>query len=103
MYNTIRLLRGEKRLSYSEFKKFQRGDTIFGVDSDPTEIKRWSIDDKDKAKAELSKYQCSCSRGICIYDVEEYGLEYCKCDENGEFVSGSDYTLAEEGENKLVQ
>lgn len=66
MYNTIRLLRGEERLSYSEFKKFQRGDTIFGVDSDPTEIKRWSIDDKDKAKAELSKYQCSCSRGICI-------------------------------------
>lgn len=43
MYNTIRLLRGEERLSYSEFKKFQRGDTIFGVDSDPTEIKRWSI------------------------------------------------------------
>lgn len=98
MYNVIRLLRGKERLSRLEYRKFQEGDTIFGEDSSPTEIKRWSIDDEDKAKKELSKYRCSCSRGICIYDVEEYGLEYCKYDDNGEFVSGSDYILAKEAE-----
>lgn len=31
-----------------------------------------------------------------INEVEEYAIEYCECDEDGEFLSGSDYNLAEE-------
>lgn len=96
MNNTIILLKGEKRLSSSEYKKFTKGDTIFGDNSSPTELKRWDISQAEEAKTELAKYNCSYSEGIALYYIEEYALEYCECDEDGEFVQGSDYDLAEE-------
>lgn len=34
---------------------------------------------------------------ICV-DVEEYALEYCDTNTDGEFVNGSDYDLAEREE-----
>ena len=59
-------------------------------------MKRWDITDKEEAKKELSNLRCSYEKDNALYNVTEYALEYCECDENGNFVSGSDYDLAEE-------
>lgn len=96
MNNTIILLKGELAYSVSEYKEFTKGDTIWGNDSNPTELKRWDISQVKEAKAELAKYNCSYTRATALYWVEEYALEYCECDEDGEFVQGSDFDLAEE-------
>lgn len=40
MNNTIILLKGEELLTRGEYKKFNKGDTIFGNDSNPEELKR---------------------------------------------------------------
>ena len=93
MKNTIILRHGYKRLTSSEFKKFKKGDTIWGEDSDPEELQRWNINQKEDAELELSKYRCEYNDG---WNIEEYALEYCECDEDGDFVWGSDYQLAEE-------
>lgn len=95
MINTIILKKGYARLTHSEYEKFEKGDTIFGLNSEPEELKRWSIEDKEEAEKELAKYKCSYSGGN-VWDIEEYALEYCECDENGEFVQGSDFDLADE-------
>lgn len=97
MYNTIILLKGEIVLSgYDYIRNFEKGDTIYGVDSCPKEVKIWNIEQKDEASLELSKYRCSyCSYGNNLF-VEEYALEYCECDEFGEFIQGSDYYFAQE-------
>ena len=96
MNNTIRLLRGELRFTEAEYKRFEKGDTIFGDGSNPEELKRWSIDQAEEAKEELQKYRCSYTADIALHNVTEYALEYCEYDEEGSFVSGSDYDLAEE-------
>ena len=99
MYNTVRLLKGTVYLVREEYKKFTYGDTILNGDYEPEEIKRWDIKDYEKAKEELKKYKCMCiSYGDKNYDIIEYGLEMFDSDENGEFVAGSDYDLAENGE-----
>ena len=36
--NTIRLLHGECRATNEEMNKFQKGDTIWGNDTDPEEL-----------------------------------------------------------------
>ena len=95
MNNTIVLKKGFARLTDREYKSFSKGDTIFGNNSNPTEIKRWCMDQEDAAKAELKKYKCSYRYGY-LWDIEEFALEYCECDEDGEFVQGSDYDFAEE-------
>ncbi len=95
MNNTIILKKGYARLTNNEYKGFSKGDTIWGVDRDPEEVKRWSIEDKEEAEKELAKYRCTYSGGN-VWDIEEYALEYCECDEEGEFIEGSDYSLAEE-------
>lgn len=59
MNNTIILLEGKANLTRREYKKFAKGDTIWG-------------------------------------NVTEYALEYCECDEDGEFIQGADFDLAEE-------
>ena len=95
MYNTIILKVGETKLTKAEFDKFSEGDTIFGTDSNPTELRRWKITEEDEAKAELAKHYCEYNKGIELYYITEYALEYCECDEDGEFVQGSDFDLAE--------
>ena len=94
-YNTILLLRGERKLTEREFKHFTKGGTIYGEHSDPEEIARWSIEDKEAAREELKKYHCEYSYGY-DWNIIEYALEYCVCDEDGEFCEGSDFELAEE-------
>ena len=94
--NTIILKKGDLRLTKDEYKKFKKGDSIWGIAQCPEELKRWSADQKDEAKAELAKYKCSYKEDYPLHNIEEYALEYCECDEDGEFVKGSDYELAKE-------
>lgn len=93
--NTVILLKGEGRFTKTEYKHFSVGDTIYGEDSNPTELKRWSIEQKVEALAELQKYRCSYRKDNQLWDVAEYALEFCTCDEDGEFMDGSDYEFAE--------
>lgn len=94
--NTIILRHSERRLTNEEFKKFKKGDLIYGVDSDAEELKRWPMADENAAIEELNKYNCSYKKDGCLYNVEEYALEYCNCDEDGEFLTGSDFDFAPE-------
>lgn len=95
MLNMIRLLHGECRATNEELKKFHKGDTILGNDTDPEEFKRWKIEEKEEAKKELSALRCRYARyNEHLTDIEEYSLEYFKADESGEFVYGSDFELA---------
>lgn len=66
-----------------------------GNDSDAEEISRWNEDEKEKALDALKKYKCSYQELNGMYDIEEYALEYFDSDEDGEFVAGSDYDIAE--------
>lgn len=95
MLAMIRLLHGECRVTNEELKKFKKGDTIWGNDTDPEELKRWTIEEKEEAKKELAALRCRYARyNEHLTDVEEYALEYFKADESGEFVEGSDFELA---------
>lgn len=98
MNNIIILEKGEAILTESEYKKFTKGDTIYGDNNNPEELKRWNIDQVDEAKAELAKYKSEYTRGGQLHYITEYALEYCKCDKDGEFVEGSDYDFADEVE-----
>lgn len=100
-YNTIILLGNKASLTRQEWKKFEECDLILGVDIDPEELKRWPIEQEAEAKAELEKYKCSyvTDSNPSLVFVEEYALEYCITDEDGEFIEGSDLVFAKkEGE-----
>lgn len=93
--NAIRLLKGERRITNEELKNFQKGDTIWGNDENPEELKRWTIEEEEEAEEELSKFCCKSVRyNEYLTDIKEYALEYFKTDESGEFVEGSDFELA---------
>jgi len=97
-YNTIRLVKGTAFLTGREYKKFTPGDTIWGDNSEWEEVACWSISDKKCALEELGKCKNVYRQNNGNWDITEYALEYFESDENGEFVSGSDYNLAEEEE-----
>lgn len=61
----------------------------------PEKLKRWTGDQYDLAKAELAKYSCSYRKSGGYMFADEYALEYCNTDEDGEFLDGSDLDLAE--------
>lgn len=96
MNNTIILLKGFALLTRSEYKSFKKGDTICGIGRAPEEVKRWSIEQEQEAKEELGRYACEYHESAETWSVEEYALEYCECDDDREFMQGSDYELAEE-------
>ena len=102
--NTVRLIRGEGRFTKDEWKKFKKGELVVGFEGceyAPEELGRWSIDQADEARAALAKVRCYYSApesGGWLGYAEEYALEWFAADEDGEFVSGSDYDLAEEEE-----
>jgi len=97
MNNTIILKHCEIRLTREEFKKFKNGDSICGEGNYPVEeLKRWDISDRDEAKRELEKHHCTYKEDGSLNNIEEYALEYCECDEDGEFVQGSDFEFAKE-------
>lgn len=97
MYNTIILLKGEAVLTKEEYKKFEKGDTIWG-EYDPKELSRWNAEDEEEAKKALKQHKCEYRFGEPqnAYYIEEYALEYCDTDEDGDFIDGSDYDLAKE-------
>lgn len=93
MNNTIILRHGFGEIS-------EKGDTIWGIDSDAQEIKRWGIANETAAKQELSRHKCQYREertfyGSTVMQADEWALEYCECDEDGDFIQGSDYDLAE--------
>lgn len=96
MNNAIRLLRGERKIENRSYKAFKKGDTICGIDSEPEELKRWSISEEQVAKKELEKYRCEYQKGLEMWYVKEYALEYFEAGEDGEFLFGSDFELAKE-------
>lgn len=97
-FNTIRLLKGYATLTRKEYGYFEKGDTISGLDSNPVEVARFDISEESKALEELRKHHCEYRRGLEDYFIEEYALEYCACDSDGDFLEGSDYEFAEEEE-----
>lgn len=95
MTNTINLIKGEERYTEKEWRGFQKGGTLWGTDCvEPEVLKSWPIEKEAEAKAELAKYRCEYYDGWAI----EYALEYFEANEDGEFVEGSDYELAESKE-----
>ena len=60
--NTIILLKGDARLTKNEYRKFAVGDTIYGADSNPTEVKRWGIEQKMEALAELQNINAATAK-----------------------------------------
>lgn len=95
MFNTIILVHGDGNCPERKWlTKVQPGDSIFGTDSDAKEIKRWPIDKKDEALAALAKHRCKYTLHHGTMWIDEYALEYCECDEDGDFIMGSDYDLA---------
>lgn len=103
-YNTIILLGNKASLTKAEWRKFNEGDLILGVDIDPDELGRWNIEQEAEAKAELAKYKCSyvTDSNPSLVFVEEYALEYCLTDEDGEFIEGSDLVFANKEEYCLT-
>lgn len=95
MFNTIILKKGYACLTDQEYKSFTKGDTICGADREPVELMRWSIEDIEEAKKVLAEHRCRYTHWN-VWDIEEYGLEYCRCDEDGTFIEGSDFDFAEE-------
>ena len=94
----IILEKGERILTKKEYKTFEKGDAIWGDCSNPEELKRWTIENKNEAEKELEKYKCKYEYGQLqeAYYITEYALEYCECDENGDYDFGIEYELAKE-------
>ncbi len=94
MMNTIILLHGNGEIS-------EKGDTIFGNDSYPDEVKRWNISEDADAQNELDKHKCeywksSTFYGFNVLIADEWALKYCECDEDGECIQAGDFYLAKE-------
>lgn len=97
MFNTIILKHGNNRYTNKDYQ-FEKGDTIWGEYSDPEEIKRWNINQETEALEELKKYKCTYEIDHTFTFAEEYALEWCECDEDGEYIKGSNFELAAKNE-----
>lgn len=97
-YNSIRLVRGETCLTLAEHDNFRDGDTLYGDNAEPEVLQVWPAEKLAEAQEELGRHFCKYERRGCSMSIVEYGLEYCDLDEDGEFMAGSDYDLAEDAE-----
>lgn len=95
IYNTIILKKGYSCLTDQEYKSFTKGDTICGAGTESVELMRWSIEDIKEANRVLAEHRCRYTHWN-VWDIEEYALEYCLCDEDGTFIDGSDFDFAKE-------
>lgn len=91
---SFRILHAKETLTKNEMKAFRKGDTIFGNDSYPETIS--TFDNQEDAENELKNYKCSYFQHGELTIIEEYALEIYEVDEDGEFLYGSDYTMAGE-------
>lgn len=78
------------------------GDTIWGDNNNPAEVKRWPESEKTAAYEELAKHKCrywvekAWPRGF-LKTADEYALELCEVDEeDGEYICGGFFDLAPE-------
>ncbi len=107
-FNTIILWYGMYDLVKEEdsYEEVQKGDSIWGCDALPIEIKRWKITEMEEAKKELAENMCH-YRGYYDYDhyrhhypdgyhAREYALVYCVCDAYGEIQDIAYFELAED-------
>lgn len=99
MYNTIFLKRGNAIVKAAKFKDYSIGDAVCGVNAEPDILQKWPIEKEMEAKEELKKHRCTYEKSGDFYDVEEFALEYCETDDDGDFISGSDFDLAETEES----
>ncbi len=91
-----RLLKSEARLTKEELKGFEKGDLITRNDVNPEELKRWTGEGcREKAMEELKKFNNSYYMGEQLVDITEYAVETYEADEDGDFLEGSDYDIAE--------
>lgn len=94
MYNTVILWK-----RYGELSQLEYGNLIFGDSEYLEEVARFKIEDEELAKIELSKYRCEYweqdSYVKSVIMGEEYSLEYCTYNDEGEFIEGFGYDLAE--------
>lgn len=92
-YNTIILVHGECEVE-------EKGDAIFGIDNNAKEVCRWEMSEIEAAKAELAKHRCTYRKISAVVgtvvQADEWALEFCECDEDGEYIGGADYELAQE-------
>lgn len=95
MNNTVRLLKGHEFVKNGELETFVEGSTIFDDGVDAIELKRWDIDDVEDARDALDALSCEADTGEQLTEITEYALEFFNSDDDGEFISGSDYSLAE--------
>lgn len=82
------------QIPYKLRKDIVSGCTLY--DEEPELIARFNT--MEEAKAELAKYKSSVEfvkHTVSYYDVTEYCIEIADFDEEGEFVSGSDYDFLE--------
>lgn len=94
MNNTVILKKYEAGLTNREYKEMNYRLCVEGYEG--KELARWNIEDIDIAKKELAKYKNKRWTNGSVWDIEEYALEYCECDEDGEFIAGSDYDIAKD-------
>ncbi len=100
--NTIRLLHADDRI-YTGSEEYTPGAAIWGLDNDPEIVKVWGIDQMEEAQQELALHRCTHTYhapGKYHY-VEEWALEICICNEEGEVEEGSDYWLAPDSGNSI--
>lgn len=96
--NTIILAKAEANLTKREYQEYTFGSLL--IDGDwIEEITRWKTKDERKAIEALKETQCIIWKHIEHYEIVEYALIYCTCDEDGNFIEGSDYTFAELNEH----
>lgn len=94
MNNTIILKKAECRLTIQEFSSFDRGDAIYGNHCNPEELQRWNIEEEKEAYQRFKQFNCSYQQRFNYWNICEFALEFCECDEDGDFISGGDYDLA---------
>ncbi len=75
----IILLKGEADFTKSEYEKFDKGSTIFEIDSFPQELKCWKDNELELAKEYLKYCRCKYIHYPHCIDVQEYALEYYDC------------------------
>ncbi len=68
-------------------------DALFGIDSDPVEIGRFY--EKAEAMEELSHRKCKVWESGNVWRVSGFAVETFDADDDGEFLTGSDYDMAE--------
>ena len=98
MNNTIILKRYACGFTPKEYEKVE-GLSLALIDGEECqcpeieEIRRYPMSDEDKAIADFDDIEDIVTQESGALWVEQYVLEYCECDSDGEWVSGSGYAV----------